>query len=95
MIFFLIMYYCHFNDKVITSGNISISYHVCKTTFIVLFLFLKIADRCQEQLAQASTLDAADRRAAVVYADTLTILFEDVGKVVEIHQPLVETYYGK
>ena len=58
------------------------------------FVF-QIADRCQEQLAQASTLDPADRRAAVVYADTLTILFEDVGKVVEIHQPLVETYYGR
>ncbi|KAJ8041998.1 Conserved oligomeric Golgi complex subunit 4 [Holothuria leucospilota] len=58
------------------------------------YLKSQIADRCQEQLAQAATLDPADRRAAVVYADTLTILFEDVGKVVEIHQPLVETYYG-
>ncbi|PIK43695.1 putative conserved oligomeric Golgi complex subunit 4-like [Apostichopus japonicus] len=58
------------------------------------YLKSQIADRCQEQLSQASTLDSADRRAAVVYADTLTILFEDVGKVVEIHQPLVETYYG-
>lgn len=43
--------------------------------------------------AQKST--TSDKRANVVYADTLTLLFEEIARVVEIHQPLVETYYGK
>lgn len=35
-----------------------------------------------------------DKRANVIYADTVTLLFESVARTVEIHQPLVETYYG-
>ncbi len=38
---------------------------------------------------------ADDKRANVLYADTITLLFESIARVVEIHQPLVETYYGK
>ena len=30
----------------------------------------------------------------MIYADTLTLLFEGVARTVEIHQPLIETYYG-
>ena len=37
---------------------------------------------------------AGDKRANVIFADTLTLLFEGIARVVEIHQPLVETYYG-
>ena len=33
-------------------------------------------------------------REGVVYADTLTLLFEDIARLVERHQPLVETFYG-
>lgn len=36
-----------------------------------------------------------DRRASVVFAETITMLYEDVARIVEAHQPLVETYYGK
>lgn len=35
-----------------------------------------------------------DKRANVIYADTVTLLFESIARTVEIHQPLVETYYG-
>jgi len=35
-----------------------------------------------------------DKRSNILYADTITLLFEDIARVVEIHQPLVETYYG-
>jgi len=35
-----------------------------------------------------------DKRANVIYADTLTLLFEGIARIVEIHQPLIETYYG-
>ena len=36
-----------------------------------------------------------DRRANIVFADTLTLLFEGIARIVEDHQPLVDTYYGK
>ena len=35
-----------------------------------------------------------DRRANVVFAEAITMLYEDVARIVEAHQPLVETYYG-
>ena len=31
----------------------------------------------------------------MLFADTITLLFEGIARVVEIHQPLVETYYGE
>ncbi|XP_071785731.1 conserved oligomeric Golgi complex subunit 4-like [Asterias amurensis] len=58
------------------------------------YLRTQIANKAQENLALALGKDSTDRRASVVYADTITMLFEDIGKSVEIHQPLVETYYG-
>lgn len=36
-----------------------------------------------------------DRQANVVFANTLTLLFENIARMVEEHQPFVETYYGK
>ena len=33
-------------------------------------------------------------RANIILADTLTLLFEGVARIIEIHQPLMETYYG-
>ena len=43
----------------------------------------------------ALAADSNDRRANVLFADTVTLLFESIAKIVEVHQPLVETYYGK
>lgn len=34
------------------------------------------------------------KRANVLFPDTLTLLFEGVARIIEVHQPLVETYYG-
>ena len=31
----------------------------------------------------------------VVFANTLTLLFENIARMVEEHQPFVETYYGE
>lgn len=36
----------------------------------------------------------SDKRYNVIYADTLTLLFEGLARIIDIHQPLVETYYG-
>ena len=34
-------------------------------------------------------------RAGVIYADTLTLLYEGIARLIETYQPLVETYYGR
>lgn len=36
-----------------------------------------------------------DRHVNVVFANTLTLLFENIARMVEEHQPFVETYYGE
>lgn len=36
-----------------------------------------------------------DRHANVVFANTLILLFENIARMVEEHQPFVETYYGE
>lgn len=43
-------------------------------------------------MRQAGNVES--NRAHVVFADTLTFLLEGVARIIEIHQPLVETYYG-
>lgn len=40
------------------------------------------------------TTPQSDKRHTVIYADTLTLLFEGLARVVDTHQPLIETYYG-
>ena len=55
----------------------------------------QLADTAGKNLKLALATDPGDKRANVLYADTLTLLFESIARVVEIHQPLVETYYGK
>ena len=47
-----------------------------------------------KNLKGAEVIRESDKRASVIYADTLTLLFEGIARIVEIHQPLVETYYG-
>lgn len=36
----------------------------------------------------------AEKRITVAYADTLTSLFENMARVVEVNQPIIETFYG-
>ena len=42
----------------------------------------------------ALNTESSSKRSSVIFADTLTLLLEGVARIVEIHQPLVETYYG-
>nr|XP_039263013.1 conserved oligomeric Golgi complex subunit 4-like [Styela clava] len=58
------------------------------------FLRQEIAKSSQENLKLALKLDSNDRRFHVLFADTLTLLFEGIARTVEKQQPLVETYYG-
>lgn len=42
----------------------------------------------------ALSTNQTDKRFNVVYADTITLLFEGIARLIETHQPLIETYYG-
>ena len=60
------------------------------------YLCSKVADAARENLKQAvdTTGQTDPARANVIFADTLTLLFEGIARTVEIHQPIIETYYG-
>lgn len=51
-----------------------------------------VRDGSQKNLHVAA--EAKGDRAGVVYADTLTLLYEGIARLIESYQPLVETYYG-
>ncbi|KAF4527190.1 hypothetical protein B566_EDAN006116 [Ephemera danica] len=57
-------------------------------------LATKLAATAQQNLRIALETSPTDKRAPVLYADALTLLFEGVARVVEVHQPLLETFYG-
>ncbi|XP_034281558.1 conserved oligomeric Golgi complex subunit 4 isoform X2 [Pantherophis guttatus] len=58
------------------------------------YLCKQVANKAEENLQLALRTDPTDRRYAVLFADTLTLLFEGIARIVETHQPIVETYYG-
>nr|CAD7434218.1 unnamed protein product [Timema monikensis] len=58
------------------------------------YLCSKLQETAQKNLKTALETKLTDKRTNVIYADTLTLLFEGIARVVEIHQPLIETYYG-
>uniref|UniRef100_UPI00358E2815 conserved oligomeric Golgi complex subunit 4-like n=1 Tax=Myxine glutinosa TaxID=7769 RepID=UPI00358E2815 len=53
-----------------------------------------IARQAEKQFQISENMESGEKRAAVIFADNLTILFEGVARVVEAQQPVVETYYG-
>lgn len=62
-------------------------------SIILPFLF-QIQETSQKSLHSALDTSSTDKRASVIFADTLTSLFESIAKTIEIQQPLIETYYG-
>jgi hypothetical protein len=59
-----------------------------------MLLGLQLQEMAHKNLRTALETSPSDERADVIYADTLTLLFEGIARVIEIHQPLIETYYG-
>nr|CAG4651667.1 EOG090X02VY [Triops cancriformis] len=59
-----------------------------------LYLASQLKDTSQKNLERILASGHDPARAAVVYADALTLLLENVARTIEINQPLVETYYG-
>ena len=55
----------------------------------------QLSEKADSNLKLALHTSEGDKRGAVLFADTITLLFEGIARVVEIHQPLVETYYGE
>ena len=53
-----------------------------------------MVEASKSNLLQAVNTDPGDVRSNVIFADTITLLFEGIARQVEIHQPLIETYYG-
>ena len=60
----------------------------------VFFIIFQLEEASKNNLRQAIETPPGDPRASVIFADTLTLLFEGIARTVEIHQPLIETYYG-
>ncbi|XP_071957457.1 conserved oligomeric Golgi complex subunit 4-like [Antedon mediterranea] len=58
------------------------------------YLKTQIANKSTEHIEVGLSKSTTDRRAKVMFVDTLTLLFEEIARIVEIHQPLVETFYG-
>ncbi|KAF5898680.1 conserved oligomeric Golgi complex subunit 4, partial [Clarias magur] len=58
------------------------------------YLCSQLASKAEENLVLAVGSDLSDRRAPLIFADTLTLLLEGIARIVETHQPIVETYYG-
>ena len=58
------------------------------------YLCAKLSAAGKVNLSEAVNTPKSDPRGNVIYADTLTLLFEGVARTIEIHQPLIETYYG-
>ncbi|XP_054626169.1 conserved oligomeric Golgi complex subunit 4 [Dunckerocampus dactyliophorus] len=58
------------------------------------YLCSQLASKAEENLLLATGGDLGDKRAPLIFADTLTLLLEGIARVVETHQPIVETYYG-
>ncbi|KAK3086090.1 hypothetical protein FSP39_013397 [Pinctada imbricata] len=58
------------------------------------FLSSQLSESSYKTLVLADNINYNDKQANVIYAETSTQLFEAIAKVVEIRQPLVETYYG-
>ncbi|XP_023017309.1 conserved oligomeric Golgi complex subunit 4 [Leptinotarsa decemlineata] len=58
------------------------------------YLRTKVALVAEKNLKSAMNTPPSDKRHSVIYADTLTLLFEGLARVLDTHQPLIETYYG-
>ncbi|XP_046411279.1 conserved oligomeric Golgi complex subunit 4 [Neodiprion fabricii] len=58
------------------------------------YLCTKLQETAQKNLKAALDAKQTDKRASVIYADTMTLLFEGIARVIEIHQPIIETFYG-
>lgn len=65
-------------------GIVKFAQYICK----------KLEVKSQKQLRTSLDMAKAENRLALAYADALTLLFENFARVVEVNQPIIESYYG-
>ncbi|XP_050497748.1 conserved oligomeric Golgi complex subunit 4 isoform X3 [Diabrotica virgifera virgifera] len=58
------------------------------------YLRTKVSLTAEKNLKSAINTPPSDKRHTVIYADTLTLLYEGLARITDTHQPLLETYYG-
>lgn len=58
------------------------------------YINTKLGKKSQKELRTSFDIAKADNRTAVVFADLLTLLFENFARVMEVNQPIIENYYG-
>uniref|UniRef100_A0A182P685 Conserved oligomeric Golgi complex subunit 4 n=1 Tax=Anopheles epiroticus TaxID=199890 RepID=A0A182P685_9DIPT len=54
----------------------------------------KLQAKAAKELRSSMDIAKAEKRAAVAYADTLTILLENIARVIEVNQAIIENCYG-
>lgn len=58
------------------------------------YLSTKLQDTAQKNISTALNTSIADERYNVIYADTLTLLFEGLARIIDSQHPSIESYYG-
>ncbi|OXU30301.1 hypothetical protein TSAR_016718 [Trichomalopsis sarcophagae] len=58
------------------------------------YLSSKLQETAQKNLKAALDVKSTDKKAPLIFANTTILFFEGIAKIVEIHQPIIETYYG-
>ncbi|XP_042869293.1 conserved oligomeric Golgi complex subunit 4-like [Penaeus japonicus] len=58
------------------------------------YLCVKIQETTAQNLTAAQTQGPREKRSHVIWADTITLLFEGIARTIEVRQPIIETYYG-
>lgn len=58
------------------------------------YICTKLQTKADKELRTSMDHAKADKRLPIAFADTLTVLLENLARVIEVNQPLLETYYG-
>ncbi|XP_065085132.1 conserved oligomeric Golgi complex subunit 4 [Ochlerotatus camptorhynchus] len=58
------------------------------------YICSKLQVKAQKELRSSMDIAKAEKRATVAYSDTLTVLLENIARVVEVNQAIIENCYG-
>lgn len=58
------------------------------------YINIKLEKKSQKDIRTSLDIAKAENRIAVAYADLLTLVFENFARVIEVNQPIIESYYG-
>lgn len=58
------------------------------------YLAAQLSEPVGKSLTENIKISDDDKRSKILFADVITMMFERIARIVETHQPLVETYYG-